>query len=169
MARLLTGRGRATVGTSGGGVLAVALRKAKELPAGSNMVVMLPDTGERYLSTPLFDDVPADMTAEEKAYFDSVPATTAFPQPLPQPNDEGRQVVRDFIATDTVSIVAMESCEFCWTIFKFLKADARRSVFAAARGRETPLAIGLLRRRSVSPTRRSTSTPSSTRPATRAT
>jgi len=109
-------------GTSGGGVLAVALRKAKELPAGSNMVVMLPDTGERYLSTPLFDDVPADMTAEEKAYFDSVPATTAFPQPLPQPNDEGRQVVRDFIATDTVSIVAMESCEFCWTIFKFLKA-----------------------------------------------
>ena len=134
MARLLTGRGRATVGTSGGGVLAVALRKAKELPAGSNMVVMLPDTGERYLSTPLFDDVPADMTAEEKAYFDSVPATTAFPQPLPQPNDEGRQVVRDFIATDKVSIVAMESCEFCWTIFKFLKADASRSVFAAARG-----------------------------------
>ena len=28
---------------------------------------MLPDTGERYLSTPLFADIPADMTAEEIA------------------------------------------------------------------------------------------------------
>ena len=26
---------------------------------------MLPDTGERYLSTPLFADIPADMTPEE--------------------------------------------------------------------------------------------------------
>ena len=36
-------------GTSGGGVLAVALRKARTLAAGSSMVVMLPDTGGRYL------------------------------------------------------------------------------------------------------------------------
>jgi cysteine synthase A len=27
---------------------------------------MLPDTGERYLSTPLFEDIPADMTDEER-------------------------------------------------------------------------------------------------------
>ena len=40
-------------GTSGGGVLHIALRKAATLAEGSTMVVMLPDTGERYLSTPL--------------------------------------------------------------------------------------------------------------------
>ena len=34
---------------------------------------MLPDTGERYLSTPLFADVPAEMTAEEEAISTSTP------------------------------------------------------------------------------------------------
>jgi len=109
-------------GTSGGGVLAVALKKAATLPDGANMVVMLPDTGERYLSTPLFDDVPADMTADEQAIFNSVPPTTAFPQPLPEPDDDGRATVQSFIHSDKVTIVAMESCEFCWTIFKLFKA-----------------------------------------------
>ena len=31
------------------------------------MLCMLPDTGERYLSTPLFADIPADMSDEEMA------------------------------------------------------------------------------------------------------
>jgi cysteine synthase A len=35
---------------------------------------MLPDTGERYLSTPLFENVEADMTEEEKALSASTPA-----------------------------------------------------------------------------------------------
>ena len=35
---------------------------------------MLPDTGERYLSTPLFADIPADMTEEELAISSSVPS-----------------------------------------------------------------------------------------------
>jgi cysteine synthase A len=35
---------------------------------------MLPDTGERYLSTPLFADVPADMTPEEVEISRSTPA-----------------------------------------------------------------------------------------------
>ena len=34
---------------------------------------MLPDTGERYLSTPLFADVGADMTEEEMAISNSTP------------------------------------------------------------------------------------------------
>jgi len=34
----------------------------------------LPDTGERYLSTPLFADVPADMTEEEIAISKSTPS-----------------------------------------------------------------------------------------------
>jgi len=55
-------------GTSGGGTLFGALEVARsgDVPKGSTMVVMLADTGERYLSTPLFADIPADMNAEEK-------------------------------------------------------------------------------------------------------
>jgi cysteine synthase A len=34
---------------------------------------MLPDTGERYLSTPLFANVPVDMTDEEMSIFKSTP------------------------------------------------------------------------------------------------
>lgn len=44
-------------GISSGATLAAALEKAKTAPAGSTFVVMLPDTGERYFSTPLFADI----------------------------------------------------------------------------------------------------------------
>ena len=42
-----------------------ALKVAADAPKGANVLCMLPDTGERYLSTPLFADIPADMTEEE--------------------------------------------------------------------------------------------------------
>lgn len=45
------------VGMSSGAVMFVALQKAKELGKGKTIVVILPDTGERYLSTPLFDKI----------------------------------------------------------------------------------------------------------------
>ena len=45
-------------GISAGATLATALDVAAEAPAGSVILAMLPDTGERYLSTPLFEDVP---------------------------------------------------------------------------------------------------------------
>jgi cysteine synthase A len=41
---------------------------------------MLPDTGERYLSTPLFAEVPADMTPEELEISHSTP-TAQLPPP----------------------------------------------------------------------------------------
>jgi cysteine synthase A len=53
------------VGTSAGATFAGALVVAAEAPIGANILCMLPDTGERYLSTPLFANVPADMTEEE--------------------------------------------------------------------------------------------------------
>ena len=40
-----------------GGTLAAALRVAAQAPPGSVLLAMLPDTGERYLSTWLFDDI----------------------------------------------------------------------------------------------------------------
>jgi len=61
------------VGITSGATFAGALQVAKEAPKGSNILCMLPDTGERYLSTPLFADVPADMTEEEQSIFRSTP------------------------------------------------------------------------------------------------
>ncbi|MCC2655787.1 MAG: cysK [Panacagrimonas sp.] len=61
------------VGISAGATLAGALRVCQEAPLGSTVLCMLPDTGERYLSTPLFAEVPADMTQEELAISLSTP------------------------------------------------------------------------------------------------
>jgi cysteine synthase A len=60
-------------GVSGGGTLAVALKVAETAPAGSRLLCMLPDTGERYLSTPLFDGIEAAMSEEEIALMRSTP------------------------------------------------------------------------------------------------
>jgi len=61
------------VGITSGATFAGALKIAERAPAGANILCMLPDTGERYLSTPLFADVPVDMTAEETAILKSSP------------------------------------------------------------------------------------------------
>jgi cysteine synthase A len=45
------------VGISSGATLAAGLKVAERAPQGSVLLVMLPDTGERYLGTYLFDDV----------------------------------------------------------------------------------------------------------------
>jgi cysteine synthase len=42
---------------------------------------MLPDTGERYLSTPLFADIPLDMTEEEVKIANSTPGARLAPPP----------------------------------------------------------------------------------------
>ena len=44
-------------GISAGGTFAAALKVATKAEAGSSILAMLPDTGERYLSTPLFEGV----------------------------------------------------------------------------------------------------------------
>lgn len=44
------------VGMSSGAVLHVALKKAKNLGADKSIVAILPDGGERYLSTPLYEE-----------------------------------------------------------------------------------------------------------------
>jgi cysteine synthase A len=60
------------VGISSGGTFAAAIQVCNEAPKGSTILCMLPDTGERYLSTPLFADVQVDMTDEEKAIAESI-------------------------------------------------------------------------------------------------
>jgi cysteine synthase A len=55
------------VGISAGASFAAAIEVAKDAPKGTTILAMLPDTGERYLTTPLFADILAEMNAEEMA------------------------------------------------------------------------------------------------------
>lgn len=60
-------------GISGGSTFATAMEVAQAAEPGSTILCMLPDTGERYLSTPLFGDIEADMNEEEVALSKSTP------------------------------------------------------------------------------------------------
>jgi cysteine synthase len=62
------------VGITSGATFAGALHIAGKAPRGSVILCMLPDTGERYLSTPLFADVGPDMTEAELAISRSTPS-----------------------------------------------------------------------------------------------
>jgi cysteine synthase A len=55
------------VGVSAGATFAAAMQVCAEAPKGSTVLCMLPDTAERYFSTPLFGDIPPEMTEEEQA------------------------------------------------------------------------------------------------------
>jgi cysteine synthase len=69
------------VGTSAGGTFAAAIQLCKDVAKGSTVLCMLPDTGERYLTTPLFGDIQADMTEEELGIARSTPMFTEQPAP----------------------------------------------------------------------------------------
>jgi cysteine synthase A len=60
-------------GISGGATFAVARQVAERAPAGSVILCMLPDTGERYMTTPLFEEIEAEMNEEEIALSRSTP------------------------------------------------------------------------------------------------
>jgi cysteine synthase A len=72
-ARLLATEEGILAGISSGATLAGALELCQQVPEGSNVLCMLPDTGERYLSTPLFADIFADMSDEEVEISQSTP------------------------------------------------------------------------------------------------
>jgi cysteine synthase len=67
-------------GISGGATMWAAIETAKKAPEGSVIVCMLPDTGERYLSTPLFDSINADMNEEELEIARSTPSFILEPK-----------------------------------------------------------------------------------------
>jgi cysteine synthase len=60
-------------GVSGGSTLAISMKIAETAAPGTVILCMLPDTGERYLSTPLFEAIPEGMTEEEQAISKSTP------------------------------------------------------------------------------------------------
>ncbi|HXV15423.1 MAG TPA: cysteine synthase A [Gemmatimonadaceae bacterium] len=61
------------VGTSAGATFTAALQIAKEAAKGTVILCMLPDTGERYLSTPLFGEILPEMNDDERAIAQSTP------------------------------------------------------------------------------------------------
>jgi cysteine synthase A len=127
-------------GVSSGATFTAAMEIAQTAPAGSNILCMLPDTGERYLSTPLFDDIVIEMSEDEWEVSRSTPnyrfdAATTGKQPAQtdQENDAPvtldeealafvKQVTSD--AAQPVVLFALEWCEFCWSVRKlFAKLD----------------------------------------------
>jgi len=121
------------VGISAGATLAGGLAVAETAESGSNILCMLPDTGERYLSTPLFDGIPEDMTDEEVEISRSTPNYRFDSAPPPQtdteeePNIEAPPEALEFLdqvtndADNPVVLFALEWCEFCWSVRKMFK------------------------------------------------
>jgi cysteine synthase A len=122
------------VGISAGATLAGAMAVAEKAEPGANILCMLPDTGERYLSTPLFEDIPADMTSDEEEISHSTP-NYRFDTPPPVVEEEGEEEEEeeaddapasalDFLDKAThdpdnpVVLFALEWCEFCWSVRK---------------------------------------------------
>jgi cysteine synthase len=129
LARELATREGIFVGTSSGATLAAALQVARSAPPGSNIVCMLPDTGERYMSTLLFDGIEADMNEAELALsrstpgyrFDAPPPPPArLPQPAPEAPLDAEAVAffTEAIEQHAVVMFALEWCEFCWAVRK---------------------------------------------------
>ena len=72
-ARQLAAREGILTGVSGGSTFGVAMQIAEKAEPGSVILCMLPDTGERYLSTPLFEPFGADMNEDELSVSRSTP------------------------------------------------------------------------------------------------
>ncbi len=119
------------VGISAGATLAGALEVCKDAARGANVLCMLPDTGERYLSTPLFDGIPVDMTEEEIEIANSTPGYRfGAPPPPPAVQEEEEEPAAappdavKFVdaatnnAEQPVVMFALEWCEFCWGVRK---------------------------------------------------
>jgi cysteine synthase len=121
------------VGTSSGATLAAALDVARRAPPRSHIVCMLPDTGERYLSTPLFDGIEVDMNPAELELsrstpgyrFDApsapAPAAPVAPrqaEPAPALDGDAEALVTQVVRDHGVVMFALEWCEFCWAARK---------------------------------------------------
>jgi cysteine synthase len=118
-------------GISSGATVAAALKAARDMAPGSRILAMVPDTGERYLSTPLFGDISVEMNEGEKALLEAampaiqVPAKPAAAVPAAPVTDKvARKFVADAITSNPGKVVmfAMSWCEFCWTVRKLLNA-----------------------------------------------
>jgi len=129
-ARELARREGILTGITGGATFAGALEVCREAPEGATVLCMLPDTGERYLSTPLFEDIQVDMDEQELEISRSTPAArfdavTSAPAPAPAGDTpkvdvEAAALLEQAICDPDQPVVmfALEWCEFSWSIRK---------------------------------------------------
>ncbi|HUG73277.1 MAG TPA: cysteine synthase [Steroidobacteraceae bacterium] len=128
-ARELARREGIFCGITSGATLAGALQLARDAAPGTRILALLPDTGERYQSTPLFADIPTDMTGEEleisrstpSGRFDAVtpaPGVVAALAPVPQGDAGASSAVAAAIGDRSTPVVmfALEWCEFSWSV-----------------------------------------------------
>ena len=125
-------------GITGGATFAGALQIGARAEQGAKILCMLPDTGERYLSTPLFEDIPAEMTAEEigisrstpRCRFDVKSASSKSAAPAVQAPSQLSAQAQTFVeevtndAQQPVVMFAHEWCEFCWSVRRLFKEFA---------------------------------------------
>ena len=129
-ARLLATEEGIFCGISAGATFAGAMQIAEKAPKGTAILCMLPDTGERYLSTPLFEDIPVEMTEEEmdiaastpRFRFDMQAPAAARPEAarLDEPSTDATEFVEKVVGSNEQPVVlfALEWCEFSWSIRK---------------------------------------------------
>ena len=120
-------------GISAGATFAGAIEIARRAPRGSTILCMLPDTGERYLSTVLFEDVSVDMSKEEREIAASTPryrfdACTSPSKPADVATARAKPEAVQFVETalttpeEPVVLFALEWCEFSWSVRKMFSA-----------------------------------------------
>ncbi len=146
-------------GISSGGAVAGAIMFAEKLLSSEkkiegrplNVCAIVADTGERYLSTLLFENVPVDMSPEEIDISNSTPmgqfsspssvkdkpknddmhgssalgkrpTAAAAAAAAPDLNPKAEQFVKDTLSTYKVVMFSLEWCEFCYTVTKLFKA-----------------------------------------------
>ncbi|MGI9400348.1 MAG: pyridoxal-phosphate dependent enzyme [Rhizobiaceae bacterium] len=114
-------------GITGGATFAGALSVAEKAPKGSKILAMIPDTGERYMSTVLFDGIEAEMTAAEEEISRSTAGfrfdvSSGGAAPASGKEEEADPKVAAYVEATIkekpVVMFALEWCEFCWSVRK---------------------------------------------------
>ncbi len=163
LSRELARREGIFTGISGGATLAGALTVAASAAPGTVLLCMLPDTGERYLSTPLFEEISSEMNDEERAIasstgscrFGAAARASSGDEPVVEANAEATDFVQRVLADAEQPVVmfAFEWCEFCWSVRKlfarakipFLSVDLDSVAYQGdGRGGRIRAAVGVL-------------------------
>ncbi|MET0182605.1 MAG: pyridoxal-phosphate dependent enzyme, partial [Caulobacterales bacterium] len=121
------------VGISAGATMAAALEIARRAPQGSTILAMLPDTGERYLSTPLFEKISTEMTREELEISRSTPScrfdapSPSTPATAPVAQDAKADAFVNAVINDKdqpVVMFALKWCEFASAVRRMFETLA---------------------------------------------
>jgi cysteine synthase len=121
-------------GTSGGATFAAAHAVARRAPRGTRILAMLPDTGERYLSTPLFAEIGEAMDADEAAIAASTPRfrfdkpAAASPATPAAPSEAAVAHLDALLGNsdEPVVLFGLQWCEFSWSVHRLFAAAGIR-------------------------------------------